>query len=196
MLERKELLKDVFKAPNYLIIVSPNIDVNGDFDMVKGKNVYKLNAYSPELVNNIMQTQKNIITKHGRKNTPSVLLVLDDILDQPGCLTLHSMVERIFTRGRHVHVSVILVSQQLRRISKCMRTNADMAILFCPNNYRESEEFIEEYIPKQYRKKMALYLKDMWDENSHAFLTIDFQAKDINRRFRKNLSEPILLDSL
>lgn len=192
LLERKDMLKEVFKLPNYVIIISPNIDVNGDFDNVKGKNVYKYDAYNPDLINHLISTQKEIIEKHGRKKCSEILIVLDDVLDS-GALNNRSAIEKIFTRGRHVNINVILVSQHLNRISRTMRLNCDYFIFFMPNNETELDNFLEQFISKPKRKYMREYLKNMWNESIYNFILVDYKTKDINRRYRKNFNIPILL---
>lgn len=195
LLLRDELLKKTFKKPHYIIIISPNVDVNGDFDEVDGKNVYKYDHYDPALVNYLMQTQSDIIKKMGRKKCPEILCIMDDILDS-GALNFHSAVEKIFSRGRHVNINLILVSQHLNRISRTMRLNSDYFILFMPNNMTELTDFLEQYVPKRYWKKMDGYLKQMWEESIYNFVVVDFKTKDVKRRYRKGFSEPIDLDAL
>lgn len=193
LLLRKDMLKNIFKSPNYQIIISPNIDVNGDFDEVEGKCVYKFDHFDKEMLNELMKTQATLIKKHGRKRTPEILIVGDDILDS-GMLNFHSNVERIFSRGRHINMNIILVSQHLNRISRTMRLNCDYFIFFMPNNETELDDFLEQFISKPKRLKMRIYLKEMWAESIYNFILVDFKSKDINRRYRKNFSDPIILE--
>jgi hypothetical protein len=67
-------------------------------------------------------------------------------------------------------------------------------IYFMPNNMSEVDDFLEQYVGKTERKKMRQYLKDMWNESIYNFIMVDFRTKDIKRRFRKNFSEPILIE--
>lgn len=191
LLLRKDMLKNVFKKPNYIVIVCPSLS-NGDYDEVKGANVYKYESYNQEIIDYLMEIQKNTIKEHGRHKTPEILIVLDDVLDS-GALQWGSRVERIFSRGRHVNINCILVSQHLNRISKTMRINSDYFIAFQPHNYTELENAFEQFIPKKERKSFGDYLKQMWANNYYQFLYIDFKTKDATRRFREGFSKPIVL---
>ena len=195
LLLRKDMLKKVFGKPNYIIIISPSLQ-NGDYDEIKmGGHVFKIEEYSHDIIDNLIGQQKAIIAKHGRKKTPEILLVLDDVLDS-GALNFHSSVEKVFSRGRHVNINCILVSQHLNRISKTMRINSDYIAAFRPNNMTELENMYEQFIPKRYWWGMNEYLKNMWDNNRYQFLFVDFKTHDSNRRFREGFSKPIILDEL
>lgn len=194
LLLRDDMMKKTFKKPNYIIVISPSL-ANGDYDELEGKTVYKLENYSHALIDNLIETQKNIIKEYGRPKCPELLIILDDVLDS-GALNFHSSVEKIFSRGRHVNINCILVSQHLNRISKTMRLNSDYFVLFRPNNMTELENFFEQYVPKRYIYGMNEYLKEMWANNKHQFVLVDFKTHDANRRFRQGFSTPILLDEL
>jgi hypothetical protein len=195
LLLRNDMLKKVFKKPNYIIIISPSLQ-NGDYDeLEEGKNVYKIENYNHAMIDNLIQVQKNIIKENGRNKCPEILLVLDDVLDS-GALNYHSSVEKVFSRGRHVNINCILVSQHLNRISKTIRINSDYFILFSPNNIQELENWYEQYIPRRYWYGMNEYLKNMWGENIYQFVLADFKTHSTNRRFREGFSKPIILDEL
>jgi hypothetical protein len=192
LITRNDLLKKTFKAPNYIIIISPNIDVNGDFDDVEGKNVFKYESYEPELIKFLIQRQSEIIKTKGRKKAAEIIIILDDVLDS-GALDYHSQIEKIFSRGRHVNINCILVSQHLNRISRTMRLNNDYFVMFSPNNETELDDFLEQYVSKTKRALMREYLKKMWAESIYNFILVDFKTKDPSRKFRKGFSEPIIL---
>lgn len=194
LLLRDDMLKKTFKKPNYIIIISPSL-ANGDYDEVEGKHVYKIENYSHDLIDKLIETQKNIIKDYGRRKCPELLLILDDVLDS-GALNFHSSVEKVFSRGRHVNINCILVSQHLNRISKTMRLNSDYFVLFRPNNMTELENFFDQYIPKRFIYGMNEYLKDMWRENRYQFILVDFKTSEPERRFRQGFSTPILLEEL
>lgn len=193
LLLRKDLMRDTFADPHYMIFVSPNIDVNGDYDEVKGFHVYRYDFYNPSLIEFLIETQKNIITTHGKKKCPEILLVLDDVLDS-GALDYHSQIEKVFSRGRHVNMNCILVSQHLNRISRTMRLNNDYFVMFMPNNETELDNFLEQYVSKPDRNRMREYLKNMWNESIYNFILVDYKTDDPSRKYRKGFSEPIILD--
>lgn len=195
LLERKEMMAKTFKKPNYIIIISPNIDVNGDFDNISGDNVYKYDKYDPALIEFLIDTQKHIIQTCGRKKCPEILLVLDDLLDS-SAFNWHGNVEKIFSRGRHVNLNIILISQHLNRISRTIRLNCDYFVMFMPNNMTELTDFLEQYVQKKYHYGMDTYLKNMWDDSIYNFILVDMKTKDSNRRYRKGFSDIININDL
>ncbi len=194
LLLRDDMLKKVFKKPNYIVIICPSLS-NGDYSEIEGKNVYKYDHYDPNIINHLIQVQQNIIEKHSRKDANEILLILDDVLDS-GALNHHSAVEKIYSRGRHVNINVILVSQQLNRVSKTMRVNSDYMIFFQTHNYNELENLMEQLIPKRYQWGFKDYIKNMWANNHYQFICVDFKTKDHNRRFREGFSKLIILEEL
>ena len=187
LLQRKDMLKETFAKPNYIIIMCPSLH-NGDYDDIKGKNIYKYDFYDENIVNHLMDVQKNIIEEHGRLKCPELLIVLDDILDT-GAARMHSKLEKVFARGRHVNINIILISQQLKRISKVMRLNSDYMVLFEPNAFVELEDYLNQYISRKERPTFMEKLKSMWEENKHQFLMLDFKTTDKNKRYRKGFTE-------
>ena len=194
LLLRDDMLKKVFKKPNYIVIICPSLS-NGDYEEIEGKNVYKYDYYDPNIINHLIDVQKDIIENHSRKDANEILVILDDVLDS-GALNYHSAVEKIFSRGRHCNINVILVSQQLNRISKTMRVNSDYMIFFQTHNYNELEDLMDQLIPKRYQWGFKEYIKNMWADNHYQFILVDFKTKQHNRRFREGFSKPIILDEL
>jgi predicted AAA+ superfamily ATPase len=194
LLERDDMLKGVFKKPNYVIIMSTSL-ANGDYDLVTGPNIYKYDDYNANIINHVIETQKNLIEKYGRNKVPEILIILDDILDT-GALQRHSMIEKLFSKGRHYNINVIVISQQINRVSKLMRLNSDYFCLFRPFNINETEDFLSQYIQKKYHKKFMNYLEKVWNDDPHAFILIDNKSKDSDRKFRLGFSENIILKEL
>lgn len=193
LLLRDDMLKRVFKKPNYIIIISPSL-FNGDYDEIEGDNVYKFDFYDQEMVDKLIEVQSDIIKKHGKKRCPSLLVVMDDVLDS-GALDFHSKIEKIYSRGRHVHINCILVSQHMNRISRTIRLNSSYMFFFRPYNLTELQHFLEQYVQKKYWYGMEEYLKNMWAENHYQFILVDFVSNESGRRYRKGFSEPIDIDS-
>lgn len=194
LLMRDEMFKKVFlNKHNHVIVISQSLDVDGTYDQINGDNVHKTSTYDPQLIWDVMEAQKNIITTHKKKKCPEVLFVLDDILDS-GALNNRSAVEMLFARGRHLNINIICISQYLHRISTVMRANCDYIGFFYPNNETQLDMLLDEFITKTKRKRMREYLLDMWADSIYNFLWIDYKTKDISHRYKCNFSQIINLD--
>ena len=84
--------------------------------------------YDPESLENIINTQKKIITHQKSKNVKklfSIAIVIDDFADSytvsKGSRLLHSL----FTRGRHSQISTFIATQKFNALATILRVNAD-----------------------------------------------------------------------
>jgi len=193
LLMRDELLKKVFmNKKNHVIIISQSLDVDGTYDELDGPNVHKSNVYDAQIIQDVMNAQKDIIMQNGKKKCPEVLFVLDDILDS-GALNNRSAVEMLFSRGRHLNINIICISQYLHRISTVMRANCDYIGFFYPNNETQLDMLLDEFITKTKRRQMREYLNKMWADSMYNFLWIDYKTKDMQNRYRCNFSDVIYI---
>ena len=150
LLSRKDLYGGVFK-PEYVIILSPTINLNDDYSMLPKAQKFSNMAEFGEIVSEVMETQEDIIKQHGRKHTPNVLLVFDDSIDSP-LFRLGSKLETLAARGRHLNISVIVVSQRLHAIPRTIRLNSESIICFPTINYTEIESLIVNFAPSRHKK--------------------------------------------
>jgi pyrimidine operon attenuation protein/uracil phosphoribosyltransferase len=194
LLMRNEMLKSVFlNKKNHVIIISQSLDVDGTYDQLEGPNIHKTNTYDAQIIHDVMDAQKEIIMNTKKKRCPEILFVLDDILDS-GALNNRSAVEMLFSRGRHLNINIICISQYLHRISTVMRANCDYIGFFYPNNETQLDMLLDEFITKTKRKQMREYLNKMWAKSIYNFLWIDYKTKNLSDRYKCNFSEIINLD--
>lgn len=188
LLLRPDMFKNVFK-PEHIFIFCPSLDLNGDYDDVKAK--WKFPFYSNDAVEKIMALQQGIIKKFGKRKAPPILLIFDDVLDS-GALSWHSLLETIFIRGRHLNISIIIVSQHINRISRTMRLNADYFAYFKPSNMSELDDFLKQFVDRRNRDAMYAELKRIFSI-PHTFIFVDNKIKDPQMRYREGFNKPILL---
>jgi hypothetical protein len=188
MLLRNDMYKAIFK-PDHIFIFCPSLDLNGDFDDIKAK--WKFPFYSNEAVEKIMELQQSIIKKFGKRKAPPLLLIFDDCLDS-GALSWHSLLETIFIRGRHLNISIIIVSQHINRISRTMRLNADYFCYFKPSNQSEIDDFLKQYVDRRNRDEMYQKIKQIFTK-PHSFIVIDNKIKNSKMRYREGFNNPIYL---
>jgi hypothetical protein len=100
--------------------------------------IFKLNSediftsYSNEILQEIMENNQQQKT----------LLIFDDMISK---LDKSKTFEDLNTRLRHFNISLILVSQQYKKINKLIRVNFSAIILFEINNETELKDIYEEF---------------------------------------------------
>jgi AAA15 family ATPase/GTPase len=191
LLMRKDMYKGKFHKDS-IFIFSPSLDLNGDYDDIPTK--YKFSTFSNDLLYLIIQKQKEVIEMYGKKRVRPILMVLDDIIDT-GLLDPRGAIELLAVRGRHLMITVIIVSQSFKRISRTMRLQLNALYFFRSNNIGEIDRVVEELVPKKNQQRMLMAIKNIF-ETPYAFITVDFDTTNMSRRFRKGLSEPIDLKNV
>lgn len=191
LLMRKDMYKGKFHK-NSIFIFSPSLDLNGDYDDIN--TPYKFSTFSNDLLYLIIQKQKEAIEIYGKKRVRPLLLLLDDVIDT-GLLDPRGAIELLAVRGRHLSITVIIVSQSYKRISRTMRLQLNALYFFRSNNIGEIDRVVEELVPKKNREKMLVAIKKIF-EKPYAFITVDFDTTNMTRRFREGLSKPIDLKAI
>lgn len=191
LLMRKDMYKGKFHKDS-IFIFSPSLDLNGDYDEIPSK--YKFSTFSNDLLYLIIQKQKEAIEIYGKKRVRPILLILDDIIDT-GLLDPRGAIELLAVRGRHLMITVIIVSQSYKRISRTMRLQLNALYFFRSNNIGEIDRVVEELVPKKNREKMLLAIKYIFTK-PYSFITVDFDTTDMRRRFREGLSKLIDFKSM
>lgn len=186
LLTRKDMLKNVFH-PKDIFVFSPSADINRDYEGIKCNLV---SDFKNDTILDIIEKQKDLIIRHGQSNTTPLLIILDDCLGSSKAFNHNSAAELLSIRGRHVLISIIIVSQSLRRISRTIRLNTDYLIFFKPANLTELDAFVEEYIQKS-QKKLALSMIKNIFKVPYSFIVVDLKTKEDGRKYRINFSTPI-----
>lgn len=189
----RDLLKNVYyKTFDYIVILSPSLDVNHDYtdinnDYVKHpvkkekEYIIKLSDVSrfKEAIQEILTSQRDIIKEKGKKNTPKVLIIADDVIDS-GILR-DKFLDTVSHRGRHLEVSLFISTQKITSLSPIIRNNSDFFIVFKSNNYQELERFLIEFIPRKYKHSFEEELLKVF-QIPYVFICINNQTKTLKDR--------------
>jgi hypothetical protein len=186
LLINNHFLASVFDR-THIFLFCPTSKLNCDFaDIIPFENTF--DGYQEAIVKQILSEQEDHITMYGRKYTPNVLLIFDDLAYSGKLHNDKSLINKLAFNGRHYKVSTIVSSQALKMVSPKTRTNAHMITFFGSTNNHEIDAFCEEFIPKRYRKSIA---DQMFDHSQIPFSFIHFcKNNKHNERFIKNLDEP------
>lgn len=175
-----------------IFIMSDTADLSSDYDTFRAIPEYKgriFGSYDKDVIEEIYEKQKYLKTKYGTERTPHTLLVLDDVMDHlQGNKTL---VQKLFWKGRHVRLSVIILVQKLKGISTVMRVNAKYVIFFRCGNSSELENLLNEYTGKNERKKiegvLVEHFKAPW-----SWLFCDLKTQDFTERYQLGVGNEIV----
>lgn len=107
-------------------VICPTESVNGFYsDIVPKECIF--DEYNEEWVESLIQ---NMTKYHQDKNKKpkNVLLILDDCVSDVRLASSKSF-SKIFTRGRHIHLGIIVTTQYLNLVPPTCRNNADMLFI-------------------------------------------------------------------
>ena len=88
----------------------------------------------------------------------------------------HSLINALFTRGRHNNISTIVSAQKFRAISNIIRVNATELYVYRLRNYSDLEAFIDE-VSAIYPKKTILEIYKLATDEPYSFLYVNLRAK-------------------
>ena len=181
---KTQLLKEILKSGqnnyDYFVVLAPSMEFSGDYDEFKENKKYTLfNEYNPEVIKEIMETQSDIIRRYGKERCPKVMIILDDCLEN---LKQHSLIEKLYFKGRHINISPICLVQKLKGVSTILRVNSRYAIFFRAGNSSEIEHFLEAYTGRRERKQIEGELFE-WFKQLYSFLFCDFKSQDFENRY-------------
>ena len=128
-----------YKHFDNVYLISPTANRDPKFDSLieelsaDGKYFDTLTEPIVEDVIAQLQTFNDEYKECHRGGEPHNLLILDDCIHLLPTSTQKSAVNQLFTNGRHLKLSVWVMSQQLTKINRLARTNADLLTYF-PND--------------------------------------------------------------
>ena len=112
----------------------------------------------------------------GLRTLPSILIILDDVADDPKITRESATLTGLYLRGRHAGISTIL-STQVYKVSPQIRRNITCAMYWKPRNLSDWRAIVDE------NSKLAGSREDMeaiFEEatrEKHSFLYIDYTAE-------------------
>ena len=105
------------------------------------------------------------------KNVSQILVVIDDMADNPKFCRNSHLLNSLHIRGRHSQISTITSVQKLRSLSTSIRVNQTEIYIYRLRNSKEIEPLIEE-LSALYPKKTILDIYNLATESPHSFLCI------------------------
>ena len=134
------MILDIYRGSfSRIYIFSPSIDVDSTWVPVKKyikdemkveddeKDPIYFSEYDPEKLHHIIQTQSKV-TDYMKKQKEtkklfSILIIVDDMADNPLLTRQSKLLHACFTRGRHNSISTIVATQKFSCIAPIIRVN-------------------------------------------------------------------------
>lgn len=128
---------------NKIFLICPTESVNSFYsDIIEKKHI--LTNYNEDFIKNLIDTMTRANSNQPKDKRQQVLLILDDCISD-ATIKNSKPFELLFTRGRHINISIIFVSQYLKAaITPVIRNNIDFC-LFSQVNAQGLKLIFEEY---------------------------------------------------
>jgi len=183
---KKTIYRKIF---DNVIIIMPKNSLNSLIDnhpFKKHDKVY--NEMNLETLDEI-----NEMVKDYAEENENTLLFIDDMASSLKNKNVSNMLNNFINNRRHLHLSIMLLTQYLNSIPLPVRRNISHLIMFKPTNKKETDIIFTELI---------FLTKDEYDEilkysykSKHDFLFINLVTNEIYRNFNKlelNLNNDII----
>ncbi len=126
-----------------VFLICPTEGVNSFYsDIIEKRNIHT--NYDETFIKNLIDTMTRVNSNQPKDKRQNVLLILDDCISDATIKTSKPF-ELLFTRGRHINISIIFISQYLKAaITPVIRNNIDFC-LFSQVNAQGLKLIFEEY---------------------------------------------------
>lgn len=149
-----------------IFIFSPTAKIGSmDIPGIKKENIF--DTFDIETVSSIMKEQEDLIHRYKRKIP--LLYVLDDVVSDMNQQKKDAL-KKLFFHGRHLAISMVVLSQQYRAIPKSVRTNASHMILMNLSNQGERKSVSEEQ--PFHEQKFLRIVDHALEDQQYSFLVI------------------------
>ena len=152
--------------------------------------------YDFEALSNIINTQHKIIDymkKHGQKKLRQILIIVDDLADDPRFTRQSKLLHQLYIRGRHNAISTITSVQKYFCLAPIIRINSTQLYVYKLRNYKDLESIVEE-LSAIYNKKTLLEIYNKATEDPYSFLYVNLAAPNKKDMFYINFQQKITVD--
>ena len=169
------LQRPYFKA---IYCICPTEEINGFYsDIIKKENIFP--KYNEDWVDKLMTEMAKVNANKSDEQASHILLILDDVCSDTNFHQSPSF-KKLFTRGRHLKIAIIITAQYPYHIPPISRSNCDF-ILASQLNRQGIEILTSEYLMGDITKQEFI---KMYNYN-----TQDYGFFLINNNCAKNNSD-------
>ena len=135
-------------------------------------------TFDQEFIKQMMEDMRKsnaYLRKHGAKRLLSACIVIDDMGEDERVIRNHaSVVQSLFTRGRHVQISTFLCLQRFMMASQNLRFNAHALYVHRLNSSQDLEKLAENFAEVTHGKSnfVAIYRAATKEKYGFLFITM------------------------
>jgi hypothetical protein len=206
----QNLILDIYRnCFEKIYIFSPSIFIDDAFKSIMeyckneldqnedDENKYFYDEYDVEALENILETQKQVVKyckDNNMKKMFQIAVFIDDMADDPRVMRYSKTLDSLYTRGRHVYCSVFISVQKYRVLSNIIRVNATDLYLFALRNMSDYNAIIEEISAIEDKETIENIYKMTMETDPYAFLYVKLSSRSKNDMFYITLKHRILLN--
>jgi hypothetical protein len=191
---RNMLTNHLLPKFNTVIVMSPTLKLNEDFEFLRDQNTTKfkfVHTNFKEEFRDLFEHMEYLKERDGDE-TPQVLVVMDDCATNP-ILNAGSIVDVKCIRHRHAKVSILVVGHAYRGVcglSKSLRSQIDYAIIFNPASIMEIDTILKDCVFPEEVRACREKVKEIF---STKYNYIVYQpAETYERKLLVNFEEPLV----
>ena len=161
-------------------------------------------TWDAQALKEIYETQVSVVQemkKRKMKTIYNILIIVDDFADDPtimhkqgGYTSGGSMLNTLFVRGRHSHISTIVSTQKLRLIGTTIRVNAQFMLVWRLRNRLELQALLEE-LSAVYPIKTLEEMYNVATEEPYSFWYILLTARRKEDMFYLRFEQRMLVNN-
>jgi len=205
----QSMILDIYRGCfSRIYIFSPSINVDYTWIPVKeyiskemkveetDTDKFYYDHYDFEALNNIISTQHKIVDymkKHGYKKLHQILIIVDDMADDPRFTRQSKLLHQLYIRGRHNAISTITSVQKYFCLAPIIRINCTQLYVYKLRNYKDLESTLEE-LSAIYDKKTLLEIYNKATEAPYSFLYVNLVAPKKEDMFYIKFNEKIVVN--
>ena len=154
--------------------------------------------FNVEDLERVIETQNRIIEyqkKQGTKKLFNILVILDDVSDNPAITRNNKLLNSLFCRGRHSGISKLVSLQKSSTVPPIIRVNISHLFYYKVRNFKEIE-ILQDELSAIVRsdnlhesKKLIYKIDETATDEPHSFLYINLLEKNPDKMFMKNFSQ-------
>ena len=154
--------------------------------------------FNVEDLERVIETQNKIIEyqkKQGTKKLFNILVILDDVSDNPAITRNNKLLNSLFCRGRHRGISTLVSLQKSSTVPPIIRVNISHLFYYKVRNFKEIEILQDELSAivrsdNLHESKKQIYkIYETATDEPHSFLYINLLEKNPDKMFMKKFSQ-------
>ena len=119
--------------------------ITDHFKIDNDKERYLFDDYDPTALQNIIDTQREVVEYQKKikiKNLLSMLIVIDDFAEDQRFMKYSKIMHGLYTKCRHNAISVLTSDQKYHAVAPIIRLNSSSLYILKLRNMREVDAFI------------------------------------------------------